>query len=112
MVDHLMDLVQVVEFEMEDVAASMERAMLSLLGKLFTENPPRLTTIQRIFKGMWNCKVMVLEAKQGLLQFLFEDAKAMDWVVQQTPWPVKERVLQLQPGEEADDLEKRSYELG
>ncbi|CAL1372282.1 unnamed protein product [Linum trigynum] len=92
---------QIVEFQTEDVAASMQRAKQSLLGRLFLDNRPSLSVIQKIVKGAWNCskKITVLEAEYGLLQFMFDDASEMEWVLQRTPWPVRDRVLHLQPWE-------------
>ncbi|CAL1353321.1 unnamed protein product [Linum trigynum] len=89
---------QVVEFSTEDVAVSMQRAKMSLLGRLFIENRPSLSVIHKIVTNAWECrkKVQVLEAEMGLLQFLFDDAEDMEWVLKRTPWPVKDRVLHLQ----------------
>ncbi|CAL1389650.1 unnamed protein product [Linum trigynum] len=89
---------QIVEFSTEDVAVSMQRAKMSLLGRLFIENRPSLSVIHKIVTNAWECrkKVQVLEAEMGLLQFLFDDAEDMEWVLKRTPWPVKDRVLQLQ----------------
>ncbi|CAL1379462.1 unnamed protein product [Linum trigynum] len=40
-----------------------------------------------------------MEAELRLLQFLFEDEKDRDWVIHQTPWHIKDRILQLQSWE-------------
>ncbi|CAL1354184.1 unnamed protein product [Linum trigynum] len=89
---------QIVEFSTKDVAVSMQRAKMSLLGRLFIENRPSLSIIHKIVTNAWECrkKVQVLEAEMGLLQFLFDDAEDMEWVLKRTPWPVKDQVLQLQ----------------
>ncbi|CAL1383219.1 unnamed protein product [Linum trigynum] len=89
---------QIVEFSTDDVAVSMQRAKMSLLGRLFIENRPSLAVIHKIVTGAWECrkKVQVMEAEMGLLQFLFDDTEDMEWVLKRTPWPVKDRVLHLQ----------------
>ncbi|CAL1368301.1 unnamed protein product [Linum trigynum] len=87
---------QVVEFTMEDVASGMQGVKLSLLGRLFIENPPSLAVIHKIVTGAWNCKVQVMEAEMGLLQFFFYNEADRDWVLQRSPWPVRDRVLHLQ----------------
>ncbi|CAL1353570.1 unnamed protein product [Linum trigynum] len=60
---------QVVEFSMDDVATGVQWAKMSLLGRLFMENPPSLAVISKIVNGEWNCavEVRVLEAEMGLL---------------------------------------------
>ncbi|CAL1375701.1 unnamed protein product [Linum trigynum] len=90
---------QVVEFTMEDVAAGVQWAKMSLLGRLFMDNPPSLAVISKIVNGEWNCavEVRVLAAERGLLQFFFADEADRDWVLKRSPWTVKERVLQLKP---------------
>ncbi|CAL1399287.1 unnamed protein product [Linum trigynum] len=90
---------QVVEFTMEDVAAGVQWAKMSLLGRLFMDNPPSLAVISKIVNGEWNCavEVRVLAAERGLLQFFFADEADLDWVLKRSPWTVKERVLQLKP---------------
>ncbi|CAL1384150.1 unnamed protein product [Linum trigynum] len=97
MANEPMDPDQVVEFELEDVEESMQRAKLSWVGRLFMDNPPSLKTIQKIVYGEWGCsgKVTVMEVELGLLQFLFEDERDKDWVLHRTPWQVKERILHL-----------------
>ncbi|CAI0558552.1 unnamed protein product [Linum tenue] len=89
---------QIVEFFTEDVVVSMQRAKMSLLGRLFIENRPSLSVIHKIVTSAWECrkKVQVMEAEMGLLQFLFDDTEDMEWVLKRTPWPVKDRVLHLQ----------------
>ncbi|CAL1370630.1 unnamed protein product [Linum trigynum] len=59
-----MDADQIVEFELDDVEDSMKRAKLSLVGRLFIDNPPSLKTIQKIVQGEWGCagNVTVIEA--------------------------------------------------
>ncbi|CAI0444078.1 unnamed protein product [Linum tenue] len=78
-----MDVDQIVEFELVDVEDSMRRAKLSLIGRLFMENPPSLKTIQKIVQGEWGCSgnVTVIEAELGVLQFLFDDERDKDWVL-------------------------------
>ncbi|CAL1370021.1 unnamed protein product [Linum trigynum] len=78
-----MDADQIVEFELDDVENNMRRAKLSLIGRLFMDNPPSLKTIQKIVQGEWGCSsnVTVIEAELGLLQFLFNDERDKDWVL-------------------------------
>ncbi|CAL1393275.1 unnamed protein product [Linum trigynum] len=44
---------QVVEFSAKDTASGMQWAKLSLLGRLFMENPPILYVIGKIVNGAW-----------------------------------------------------------
>ncbi|CAL1403232.1 unnamed protein product [Linum trigynum] len=92
---------QIVDFPTMDVETSMKRAKSSLLGRLFMETRPSLSVILRIVQGAWNCSknVVIMEAKGGLLQFLFDDDEDMERVLQRTPLPVKDHVLQLQKWE-------------
>ncbi|CAL1405997.1 unnamed protein product [Linum trigynum] len=73
---------------------------MSLMGRLFIENRPSLLVIQKIVTNAWERrkKVQVLEAEMGLLQFLFDDAEDMEWVLKCMPWPVKDRVCNSSAG--------------
>ncbi|CAL1395637.1 unnamed protein product [Linum trigynum] len=47
---------QIVEFSTEDVAVSMPRAKMSLLGRLFIENRPSLSVMHKIVTNAWECR--------------------------------------------------------
>ncbi|CAL1353439.1 unnamed protein product [Linum trigynum] len=88
----------VVESAIEDIESVMKWAHLSLLGRLFMDNPLSLTLLQKIVNGAWECapKVKVLEAEMGLIKFFFGSEGYMNWVLQRSPWPIKDHVLHLQ----------------
>ncbi|CAL1368097.1 unnamed protein product [Linum trigynum] len=48
---------QVEEFSMNDVATGVQWVKMSLLGRLFMDNPPSLAVISKIVNGEWNCAV-------------------------------------------------------
>ncbi|CAL1380617.1 unnamed protein product [Linum trigynum] len=96
---------QIVDFPTEDVDTCMRRAKSSLLGRLFMESRSSLSVILQIVQGAWTCSknVAIMEAEGRLLQVLFDEEEDLQWVLQRTPWPVKDRVLQLQRWEPVTD---------
>ncbi|CAN1308220.1 hypothetical protein LINPERPRIM_LOCUS27306 [Linum perenne] len=83
----LQDEEPVVQLTDEDLKEARERAELSLLARIFWEEPRELRVVENSFLLVWKCgRVRVFDVGSGLYQFIFPSVSKRDWVLNCQPW--------------------------
>ncbi|CAN1134334.1 Uncharacterized protein At4g02000 [Linum perenne] len=76
-----------VQFTEEDLQEARERAELSLLARIFWEEPRELRVVENSFIQVWKCgRVRIFDVGFGLYQFIFPSVGKRDWVLDNQPW--------------------------
>ncbi|CAN1152335.1 Uncharacterized protein At4g02000 [Linum perenne] len=76
-----------VHFTEEDLLEARERAELSLLARIFWEEPRELRVVENSFVQVWKCgRVRIFDVGSGLYQFIFPSVAKRDWVLENQPW--------------------------
>ncbi|CAN1148887.1 Uncharacterized protein At4g02000, partial [Linum perenne] len=74
-------------FTEEDLVEARERAELSLLARIFWEEPRELRTVENSFIQVWKCgRVRIFDVGSGLYQFIFPSIIKRNWVLENQPW--------------------------
>ncbi|CAN1185159.1 hypothetical protein LINPERPRIM_LOCUS39133 [Linum perenne] len=76
-----------VQFTEADLVEARERAELSLLARIFWEEPRELQTVENSFIQVWKCgRVRIFNVGSGLYQFIFPSITKRNWVLENQPW--------------------------
>ncbi|CAN1279733.1 hypothetical protein LINPERPRIM_LOCUS17140 [Linum perenne] len=71
----------------EDLTEARERAELSLLARIFWEEPRELRVVENSFLLVWRCgRVRIFDVGSGLYQFVFPSVIKRNWVLENQPW--------------------------
>ncbi|CAN1167804.1 hypothetical protein LINPERPRIM_LOCUS18861 [Linum perenne] len=71
----------------EDLTEARERAELSLLARIFREEPRELRVVENSFLLVWRCgRVRIFDVGSGLYQFVFPSVSKRNWVLESQPW--------------------------
>ncbi|CAL1363272.1 unnamed protein product [Linum trigynum] len=90
--------ISAVGFSEADLAADHTRGQLSLIGRFFSVTPPARARIQHIVNNVWTTRnpVSVLDADQGLFQFVFGNEADLKETLRRSPWYIKSNIITLQ----------------
>ncbi|CAI0470008.1 unnamed protein product [Linum tenue] len=88
---------QVVEFTLTEIQANRASKSRMLLGRVFSEDRLTLTELREATNNPWQGqgRIRVREAAHGLYEFVLPTEAAKNWVLQRTPWVIKDRILHL-----------------
>ncbi|CAN1829865.1 hypothetical protein LINPERHAP1_LOCUS32675 [Linum perenne] len=76
-----------VQLTEEDLKDARERAELSLLARIFWEEPRELLVVENSFLRVWRCgRVRVFYVGSGLYQFIFPTVSKRNWVLESQSW--------------------------
>ncbi|CAN1165965.1 hypothetical protein LINPERHAP2_LOCUS26462 [Linum perenne] len=76
-----------VQLTEDDLTEARERAELSLLARIFWEEPRELRVIENSFLLVWKCgRVRIFDVGSGLYQFVFPSVVKRNWVLDSQPW--------------------------
>ncbi|CAN1143567.1 hypothetical protein LINPERPRIM_LOCUS26579 [Linum perenne] len=76
-----------VHFTEEDLLEARERAELSLLARIFWDEPRELRVVENSYVQVWKCgRVRIFDVGSGLYQFIFPSVAKRDWVLENQPW--------------------------
>ncbi|CAN1168567.1 hypothetical protein LINPERHAP2_LOCUS27883 [Linum perenne] len=76
-----------VHFTEEDLLEARERAELSLLARIFWDDPRELRVVENSFIQVWKCgRVRIFDVGYGLYQFIFPSVTKRNWVLENQPW--------------------------
>ncbi|CAN1185264.1 hypothetical protein LINPERHAP2_LOCUS37447 [Linum perenne] len=76
-----------IQFSEEDLKEARERAELSLLARIFWDEPRELRLVENSFIQVWKCgRVRVFDVGFGLYQFIFPTVSKREWVLDNQPW--------------------------
>ncbi|CAN1787481.1 Uncharacterized protein At4g02000 [Linum perenne] len=76
-----------IQFSEEDLKEARERAELSLLARIFWDEPRELRLVENSFIQVWKCgRVRVFDVGSGLYQFIFPSVSKREWVLDNQPW--------------------------
>ncbi|CAN1170564.1 Uncharacterized protein At4g02000, partial [Linum perenne] len=74
-------------FTEEDLLEARERAELSLLARIFWDEPRELQVVENSFVQVWKCgRVRIFDVGSGLYQFIFPSVAKQNWVLENQPW--------------------------
>ncbi|CAN1145032.1 hypothetical protein LINPERPRIM_LOCUS23551, partial [Linum perenne] len=78
----------------EDLKDARERAELSLLARIFWEEPRELRVVENSFLQVWRCgRVRVFDVGSGLYQFIFPTVIKRNWVFESQPWSFQRSII-------------------
>ncbi|CAN1827379.1 Uncharacterized protein At4g02000 [Linum perenne] len=94
-----------VHFTEEDLVEARERAELSLLARIFWEEPRELRAVENSFIQVWKCgRVRIFDVGSGLYQFIFPSISKRNWVLENQPWFFQRSIIHfsdiMMPSEE------------
>ncbi|CAN1775609.1 hypothetical protein LINPERHAP1_LOCUS13386 [Linum perenne] len=89
----------------DDLTEARERAELSLLARIFWEEPRELRVVENSFLLVWKCgRVRIFDVGSGLYQFVFPSVVKRNWVLDSQPWFFQRSIIHftgdLTPSEE------------
>ncbi|CAN1182468.1 hypothetical protein LINPERPRIM_LOCUS40856 [Linum perenne] len=97
--------VPVVHFTEEDLREARERSELSLVARIFWDEPRELRAVENSFIPVWKCgRVRVFDVGFGLYQFIFPTVSKRNWVFENQPWFFQRSIIHfsqnMMPSEE------------
>ncbi|CAN1821307.1 hypothetical protein LINPERHAP1_LOCUS29453 [Linum perenne] len=97
--------VPVVHFTEEDLREARERSELSLVARIFWDEPRELRAVENSFIPVWKCgRVRVFDVGFGLYQFIFPTVSKRNWVFENQPWFFQKSIIHfsqnMMPSEE------------
>ncbi|CAN1142332.1 Uncharacterized protein At4g02000 [Linum perenne] len=76
-----------IHFSADDLRDARERSELSLLARIFWEEPRELRLVENAFIPVWQCgRVRIFDVGFGLYQFIFPSVSKRNWVLGRQPW--------------------------
>ncbi|CAN1187451.1 hypothetical protein LINPERPRIM_LOCUS31852, partial [Linum perenne] len=76
-----------IHFSADDLREARERSELSLIARIFWEEPRELRLVENAFIPVWQCgRVRVFDVGFGLYQFIFPTVTKQNWVLQKQLW--------------------------
>ncbi|CAN1216126.1 Uncharacterized protein At4g02000 [Linum perenne] len=76
-----------IHFSADDLRDARERSELSLLARIFWEEPRDLRLVENAFIPVWQCgRVRIFDVGFGLYQFIFPSVTKRNWVLEKQPW--------------------------
>ncbi|KAJ1394342.1 hypothetical protein SESBI_34286 [Sesbania bispinosa] len=78
----------IIIYEEEDVTEGLSTCLRSLVGRILTEKPIHVNSIQSALAGIW-CNpsgFRVEELAQKTFQFIFEDERDTTRILNNSPW--------------------------
>ncbi|CAL1378533.1 unnamed protein product [Linum trigynum] len=88
---------QVVEFSLVEVQSDRACAAKMLIGRVFSEERLTVVELRSAINNPWqgHGRIKVREVSYGLYEFTLPSKAAKNWVLQRTPWVLKDKILHL-----------------
>ncbi|CAN1749966.1 hypothetical protein LINPERHAP1_LOCUS3891 [Linum perenne] len=105
MADFENDEAPAVHFTEEDLREARERSELSLVARIFWDEPRELRAVENSFILVWKCgRVRIFDVGFGLYQFIFPSVPKRNWVFENQPWFFQRSIIHftenMMPSEE------------
>ncbi|CAN1165815.1 hypothetical protein LINPERHAP2_LOCUS26380 [Linum perenne] len=90
---------EIFRFGCEEIQEGLERANMSVLIRIFWDQPRNRMFVQNSLNQLWHYdgSIQVLEVGFGLLQVVFPSVDAMNWVLERRPWTMNMNVMNMVP---------------
>ncbi|KAJ1384636.1 hypothetical protein SESBI_42352 [Sesbania bispinosa] len=101
----------IIIYEDEDVTEGLSTCLESLVGRILTEKPIHVNSIQSALTGIWcnPSRFRVEELAPKTFQFFFEDERESTRILNNSPWLFRNSWLVLKKWERGADINTMNF---